>query len=115
MAAAQGDVDDQFLCAAMLSFAAVMSEGESAVMFAGEALARMELLADEPGDIGEQAAQIVTMCAEAEAPEVMQFAKVFRDDLVVAKGVIAGVVRQQAGFRLARTNDGRHCTDARRP
>jgi hypothetical protein len=88
MAAAQGDVDDQFLCAAMLSFAAVMSEGDSAVMFAGEAVARMELLADEPGDVGEQAAQIVTMCAEAEAPEVMHFAKVFRDDLVAAKGVI---------------------------
>ena len=88
MAAAHGHVDDQFLCASMLSLAALLSGNESAQMFAAEALARMELLADEPGDIGEQAARIVTMCADGEAPETLELAKRFRDDLVAAKGVI---------------------------
>lgn len=87
MAAAQGDIDDQFLCATMLSMAAILSEGETSTMFAAEALARMELLADEPGDVGEQAARIVTLCAESEAAETLEIAKIFRADLVAAKGV----------------------------
>lgn len=86
MAAAHGHVDDQFLCASMLSLAAMLSDGESAQMFAGEALARMELLADADGDIGENAARIVAMCGDAEAPDTLRFAQTFRADLIAAKG-----------------------------
>ena len=47
----------------------------------------MELLADVDGDIGENAARIVTLCAEGEAPETLEIAMQFRADLVAAKGV----------------------------
>lgn len=87
MAAAQGDPGDQFLCASMLSLAALLCDGESAQQFAAEALARMELLADAEGDIGEQAARIVAMCGDGEAPETLKLAKQYRAELVAAQGI----------------------------
>lgn len=78
MAAAQGDGRDAMRVVIMLSLASLLSSGECAADLAGEALARLELLADGENEFRETAAQLVASCAELETPETLEWAQVYR-------------------------------------
>jgi len=85
LAACLGDDGDAMQLVAMLSLAAVMARDDAALDLAGEAVARLELLADGDGEVSEAAAQLLATGADHEAPEVLERAKFYRTRIIAAQ------------------------------
>ena len=78
MAASIGNSDDALRVVNMLALYASLSSGEVAHDLAGEAIARLELLADTDGPVGEEAAQVLAAAADHEHPETLKRAQEYR-------------------------------------
>ena len=79
-----GDDDDVLLVIAMLSLASILAAGPAANDFTAEAIARLELLADRDGEVGESASRLLVQCADREAAQTMELAKAYRARLAAA-------------------------------
>lgn len=82
MAASQGQAPDEMRVVVMLSLASFWTTGESAADLTGEALARLELLADGDNAYSEPAAQLLAAYADREPAEHLERAKLYRARLV---------------------------------
>ncbi|HKX77156.1 MAG TPA: hypothetical protein VJM34_01410 [Novosphingobium sp.] len=82
MAATHGDPLDELLAIAMLSWGAMIFTGDAATDLAGEALARMEVLADGTHRYAEAGAHLLASYAAQESPETLELAKEYRARLV---------------------------------
>jgi hypothetical protein len=87
LAAVHGDPEDAMRLIVMLSLSSLLSVADAAAETAGEALARLELLADGDSKFAEAAAELLAACAERETPETLKWAQHFRARLVVLENV----------------------------
>lgn len=82
MAAVRGNEDDAMRVVVMLSLASLFSSEEAATDFAGEALARLELLADGTSKMAEASAQLLAAHTQHETPDTLECAKAYRTRLL---------------------------------
>ena len=73
-----GDVDDALRIVTMLALASTLNTGAGAMTMAGEAIARLELIADGDSMHADDAARMLANCADDEQPETLQTAQEYR-------------------------------------
>lgn len=82
-----GVLDDSLRVVTMLALAATMANGQAAYDLAGEAIARLELIAQGGFTVSEDAAELLANCAAREHPHTMQIAQQYRRRLTPRKDV----------------------------
>jgi hypothetical protein len=81
MADRVGDVDDAMRVVTMLALASTLATGNAARDMAGEAIARMEIIANGNSHLADDAADLLANCADRERSDTMRIAKEYRDRL----------------------------------
>lgn len=86
-AAVSGDAEDHMQVAFMLAACADLAEPESAATYAGEIIARLEIVADTDSPFAEDAATILANRLADETPETLALAKEYRRLILEAKDI----------------------------